>query len=277
MVLGEETYQVSIDAVRSLTCNRRSFIGLSACAALALTGCGSTSSAQPVLNSDANVEKVQALPDASPDPDSPFAVDTKVNMQTIDEYLGISGVAYRDMRMLVDPADYGSVGGNSDLTDTLEGFTITPFPYIGTLAPLPVSGAYSGESLFHITWGEGIEILDATPNYEESLQVIEDLFPRDTPLVLICGGGGYGGMMRSLLLYLGYDATLLYNAGGMWEYTGYRSVQLISRPRGEEPHYYLWRVPIAQINFDQLHPIAEEADAGELESESRESHVSSPQ
>ena len=55
------------------------------------------------------------LPSAEPDPDSDFGVDLNVNMDTIDDYLGIPGVAYRDMRLLKDPADYSAIGGDSVL------------------------------------------------------------------------------------------------------------------------------------------------------------------
>lgn len=240
--------------------DRRRFLGLSFGAALLLTGCTAKTEEDGAATRNeappaAELQGEEALPPASPDPESPFAVDENVNMETIDGYLNLPGVVYRDMRLLDDPADYAAIGGDSALTDTLEGFAITPFPYIGTLAPLPVSGAYEGECLFSIEWGEGIEIVSATPNYRESMQIIEELFPRDTPIVLMCGGAGYAGMMRSLLLYLGYDARLLYNAGGMWEYTGYHSVQLIGHAQDEEPLFYLWRANIVQINFGQLHPV----------------------
>ena len=65
-------------------------------------------------------------------------------MDTIDQYLGIPDVAYRDARMLRDPAQYEEIGGHANMEMALEGFRIVPFPCIGTLQELPVSGAYTG-------------------------------------------------------------------------------------------------------------------------------------
>lgn len=196
-----------------------------------------------------------ALPAADPDPESEFCVDRAVNMDTIDEYLGVPGVAYRDMRMVEDPAAYADIGGSSNLDYCIESFKIVPFPYIGTLAPLPVTGAYDGPTLFAIEWGEGLEVLAVSPNYEQSLEIVHDLFPEQGPIVLMCGGGGYAAMMRALLLYLGYDERLLYNAGGMWEYLGYHSVELISYDDNGRPDFHLWRADIASIDFALLTPI----------------------
>ncbi|MBR4393731.1 MAG: hypothetical protein IKT07_06850, partial [Oscillospiraceae bacterium] len=68
---------------------------------------------------------------------------------------------------------------------------------------LPVEGAYSEETLFTLTWNEDGSIASATPNYEESMLVLEDLFPKDEAIFLMCGGGGYAGMTKSLLIFLG--------------------------------------------------------------------------
>ena len=195
----------------------------------------------------------QVLPAASPDPESMFGVDANVNMDTIDDYLGLRGVAYRDMRMLKDPADYASIGGDSLLSVAIEGFEVVPMPYVGTLQELPVSGAYDGDRLFDITWADDGTVAQATPRYAESQQIVEDLFPRDEPIVLCCGGGGYAGMMRQLLIYLGYDASRLYNAGGVWDYTGYYPVELAKYDDATgDTTYFMWRAVMADIDFDQL-------------------------
>ncbi|NMA00207.1 MAG: hypothetical protein GX924_04130, partial [Clostridiaceae bacterium] len=63
--------------------------------------------------------KEKPLPPPSADVESPFFVDKNINMTTIDEYLDRSDVAYRDVRMLFDPADYAAVGGDADLSRTI--------------------------------------------------------------------------------------------------------------------------------------------------------------
>ena len=193
------------------------------------------------------------LPPASPDVERDFGVDANVNMDTIDDYLRIPGVAYRDVRLLRDPADYASIGGDSVLSFGLPGFKVVPFPQVGTLQDLPVSGAYDGERLFDITWGENGEVKDAVARYRESELIISDLFPIDAPIVLCCGGGGYAAMMKSLLEYLGYDPTRLYNAGGMCDYTGYEAIELAHRnPDDGKTSYYFWRADVAQLDFSLL-------------------------
>lgn len=231
---------------------RRAFLGTGTLAALALAGCSRNRQTELNEKNEDRIERVK-LPDAEPDETSEFGVDKNVNMDTIDKYLVSSPkeLVFRDMRMLNDPANYAAVGGNSQLDISIEGFKITPFPFIGTLRELPVEGAYSGEQLFEITWDDDGGIAAAKPRFSQSLQILEDLFPRDKYIALICGGAGYAAMMKSLLVYLGWDAARIYNAGGAWYYTGDFAVQLISHDDKNVPTYYLWRADIANIDFSQ--------------------------
>ena len=91
--------------------------------------------------------------------------------------------------MLFDPADYAAIGGEADLTRTIEGFKIVPFPYIAALPVLPVSGAYNGDCLFTVTWNESGAIASAEANYMESMRFLEELFPKDKAIFLMCCGG----------------------------------------------------------------------------------------
>lgn len=195
------------------------------------------------------------LPPASPDPASPFGIDLNVNMDTIDNYIGRTDIVFRDMRMVHDPADYAAIGGSPNLDIVLEGFKVVPFPYVGTLQELPVEGAYDGPTLFDVAWNDDGTVASATPRYEESLTIVQELFPQDRPVVLMCGGAGYASMMRQLLVYLGWDPARVYNAGGEWDYTGYRAVPIVDYA-GDEPRFYLWRTDIATIEFDQYRPIS---------------------
>ena len=199
-----------------------------------------------------------ALPAAAPDETNMFGVDLNINMATLDEYLGRDDVAYRDVRMLFDPADYAAIGGNADLASTVEGFRIVPYPYLATLSALPVAGAYDAETLFTLTWNEDGSIATATPNYEESMLVLEDLFPKDKAIFLMCGGGGYAGMTKSLLIFLGWDPALLYNVGGNWAYEGDHGVELIqySEDANGNDYFCTWRADYALIDFSRLHPVA---------------------
>ena len=92
-------------------------------------------------------------------------------------------------------------------------------------------------------------------NYRESLTVLRDLFPKDRPIVLVCGGGGYAGFTKKLLTYLGWDPELLYNAGGMWDYAGEWTVGLIDYGRSPDDDLYaIWRADYAVIDFTLMRP-----------------------
>ena len=199
-----------------------------------------------------------ALPASEPDETNMFGVDKNINMETLDNYLGRDDVAYRDVRMLFDPADYAAIGGNADLASTVEGFRIVPYPYLATLTALPVDGAYAGDTLFTLTWNEDGSIASADANYEESMLVLEDLFPKDKAIFLMCGGGGYAGMTKSLLSFLGWDPALLYNVGGNWAYQGDHGVELIqySEDANGNDYFCTWRADYALIDFSRLHPVA---------------------
>lgn len=220
---------------------------LGAWAAAGMTGCA---------ESEADAEAPTELPPAEVDPDDPFQIDLHITMDTIDNWLNRPEVAYRDLRMFRDPAYYEEIGGSATLDFTLQGFKVIPYPYIGTLQELPVKGAYTGPTLFSIEWDENGEILSATANYEQSQPIIEELFPKDQPLFLMCGGAGYANMMRHLLIYLGWDPTLVYNIGGAWGYTGYNLIELTHTRADGTVEFYNWRADTAAIEFDEYTPVA---------------------
>ena len=199
--------------------------------------------------------KPSPLPKPEVDASTEFGVDKNINMTTIDGYLGRDDVYYRDVRMLFDPADFAAVGGEADLTRTIRGFRIVPYPYLGTLQGLPVDGAYRGESLYTVEWGADGHVVSATANYRESEQILRELFPRDGKAIfLMCGGGGYAGMTKELLLYLGWDADTLYNIGANWTYSGENRLELVVYPEeaGDAPIYATWRADYALIDFERL-------------------------
>lgn len=200
-------------------------------------------------------DKVDSLPVAEVDSESQFGVDKNITIANIDDYLGREDTVYRDMRLLFDPADYAAIGGDADLSVTIEGFKVTPFPYIGTLQALPVGGAYEGECLYTIEWNEDGTIASATPNYEESEMILKELFPQDKNIFLICGGGGYAGMTRTLLLFLGWDESKVYNVGGAWQYEGKNGKELIVYPEDANGNVIdaTWRADYAYIDFTRLH------------------------
>lgn len=184
---------------------------------------------------------------------SQFGIDKNIDESTIDQYLGRDDTVYRDLRMLKDPGNYEAIGGDSYLSGFVDGFEIVPYPYIVNVIGLPdaVGASYTGATLFTDD-GTG----NYTPNYAESLQILEDLFPKDKNIFLMCGGGGYAGSMKSLLVSLGWDADKIYNVGGYWYYDGDHNIEVKNTVDGVTT-YDFWKVPYHDINFSALHEISQ--------------------
>ena len=118
-----------------------------------------------------------------------YDIDKNINEKTIDNYLGRSDVVYRDVRMLEDTATWENKGGERDLTGFIEGFEVVPYAYL-TEFPQEyidqkkaenVSGLYTGKTLFRLENGKYVA------NYEESMDILNYLFPKDKIIFLMCG------------------------------------------------------------------------------------------
>ena len=188
------------------------------------------------------------LPEITDGQRGELGIDKNINEKNIDEYLGRSDSVYRDMRMLKDPANYEAIDGDSYLSGYVEGFEVVPYPYLVNVVGLPneVGKSYDGKTLF--TQNDGNEY---TANYEESLKILEDIFPKDKKIFLMCGGGGYAGMTKSMLVKLGWDTNNIYVVGGYWYYEGQHDVKVKSG-EGENAKYAFWKVPYHDISFDSL-------------------------
>lgn len=178
-----------------------------------------------------------------------LGIDKNVNESTIDSYLGRSDAVYRDLRMLDDPGNYEAIGGDSKLSGFVDGFSVVPFPYIVNVSGLPeaVGDTYTGKTLFQ-QHSDGAY----TPNYEESLAILEGLFPKDKVIFLMCGGGGYSGMMKNMLVALGWDGDKIYDVGGYWFYEGDNKVEVKRVSPDGEVLYDFWKVPVHEIKFEEL-------------------------
>lgn len=188
------------------------------------------------------------LPEKSEGMRGQLGIDKNINEATIDKYLGRKDSVYRDMRMLKDEADYEAIGGDSYLSGYVKGFEVVPYPYLCNADGLPeeVGRTYSGDTLFtHDENGEYIA------NYEESMHILESLFPKDKYIFLMCGGGGYSGMTKEMLVALGWDETRIYNTGGYWYYEGKNKVETTYEENGET-HYDFSNVVYHNIDFSTL-------------------------
>ena len=180
-----------------------------------------------------------------------LGIDKNINETTIDNYLNRTDSVYYDMRMLKDEAKYENIGGDSYLSGFVNGFEIVSFPYLSNVVGLPeeVGAPYQGKTLF--TQDDKGEY---TANYEESLDILTALFPKDKNIFLMCGGGGYAGMTKNMLVKLGWDENKIYNVGGYWYYKGNNNIQ-VKRIIKEESFYDFYKIPYHNIDFDVLHEV----------------------
>ena len=180
-----------------------------------------------------------------------LGIDANVNEASLDKYLGREDSVYRDMRMLIDPAEYENIGGDAYLSGFVKGFEVVPYPYLVNVVGLPeaVGTTYEGKTLFTLN-DNGKYVA----NYKESMDILEYLFPKDKYIFLMCGGGGYAGMTKNMLVSLGWDENKIYNTGGYWYYKGENNV-LVKNDSYDEVSYDFWKVAYHEIDFELLHEV----------------------
>ena len=186
-----------------------------------------------------------------------YGIDKNINETTIDKYLNRSDTVYRDVRMLEDTASWENKGGDRYLSGYIKGFEIIPSPflanytddYIKQKEKENVSGLYQGKTLFNLD-NEG----NYTPNYVESMDILETIFPKDKNIFIMCGAGGYAGQVKRMLVKLGWDEDKVRDVGGYWYYEGKNSIQVKNTIDGKD-YYNFSKVPYYNINFDLLSEI----------------------
>ncbi len=201
-----------------------------------------------------NTDSKKYLPDNLPLPEvtggerGMLGIDKNVNEETLDNYLGYEGIVYRDMRMLKDPGNYEAIGGDSYLSGFVKGFEVVPYPLLTEVKGLPeaVGDSYKGKTLFSVDKNGNY-----VANYKESMEYLEYYFPKDKVIFLICGGGGYAGMTKSLLVSLGWDENKIYDVGGYWFYNGKNNVEVKQTKNGKVT-YDFWKVTYHDIDFNSL-------------------------
>ena len=183
------------------------------------------------------------LPEITEGQRGELGIDKNINEETIDKYLNRKDSVYRDMRMLKDTGNYEAIGGDSYLSGFIKGFEVIPYPYITEVKGLPeaVGDSYKGKTLFKEVDGKYI------PNYKESLEILEYYFPKDKNIFLMCGGGGYAGMTKKLLVSLGWDESKIYNVGGYWYYNGKNNIEVKNNDK-----YDFYKVTYHDIDFKNL-------------------------
>ena len=196
------------------------------------------------LTQRSNVLPELPKPELSEGQRGKLGIDKNINESTIDKYLYRDDSVYYDVRMLEDPANYEEIGGDRYLSGLVDGFEVVSYPYLVNVEGLPeaVGSTYTGKTLFTQKDGK------YTANYEESQKILEDLFPKDKNIFLMCGGGGYSGMTKNMLTSLGWNGDKIYVVGGYWYYEGEHDVKI----KQDDGSYAFWKIAYHNIDFDKL-------------------------
>lgn len=200
------------------------------------------------------VEKSLPAPELSEGLRGTYGIDKNINEKTIDEYLNRTDTVYRDVRMLVDTATWENKGGDRYLSGYVEGFEVVPSPYLANYTEdyikqkekENVSGLYQGKTLFTFH-DDGTY----TPNYVESMSILESIFPKDKNIFIMCGAGGYAGQVKRMLVTLGWDENKVRDVGGYWYYEGKHSVSVKEEIDGQM-YFNFAKVPYYNIDFNIL-------------------------
>lgn len=203
------------------------------------------------------LEKPLPAPELSEGLRGTYGIDKNINEKTIDNYLFRTDTVYRDVRMLIDSAAWENKGGDRYLTGYIKGFEIIPSPYLAGFKEEyikqkekeNVSGLYVGDTLFKLNDDDTY-----TPNYEESMDILEAIFPKDKNIFIICGAGGYAGQVKNMLVSLGWDQDKVRDIGGYWYYEGKNSINVKETKNGKD-YYNFSKVPYYNIDFKTLHKI----------------------
>lgn len=183
-----------------------------------------------------------------------YGIDKNINETTIDNYLDRTDTVYRDVRMLIDSATWENKGGDRYLSGYIRGFEVIPSPYLANYTDdyieqkriENVSGLYQGKTLFKLDNNDNY-----TPNYEESMSILETIFPKDKNIFIMCGAGGYAGQVKHMLVKLGWDEEKVRDIGGYWYYEGNNKIEIKETKNGKD-YYNFSKVPYYNIDFDNL-------------------------
>ena len=186
-----------------------------------------------------------------------YGIDKNINESTIDNYLYRTDTVYRDVRMLEDTATWENKGGDRYLSGYIKGFEIIPAVYLTSFTDEyikqkqeeNISGLYVGPTLFSVTDEGGYKA-----NYEESMDILEAIFPKDKNIFIMCGAGGYAKEVKDMLVSLGWNSKKIRNIGGYWYYKGKNSIQ-VKEEKNDKDYYNFSKVPYYNIDFNTLHEV----------------------
>lgn len=131
---------------------------------------------------------------------------SSINADNLDQYLNRLDTVYIDLRDFKD-------------TQSKHFRNFEQIPFFGLI--------YSKEASDDMVQLFSGDTKAPTATYEESAELLEELFPRDKNIFLLCQSGGRVAMMMDILKAHGYDMSKVYNIGGIAHYTDNKYAPLL--------------------------------------------------
>jgi rhodanese-related sulfurtransferase len=128
-----------------------------------------------------------------------------ISKENLKDYLGREDIVYIDLRN--DGSTGTSLGEYSG--GHLKGFKLVEF-----FEYIYASGGAKGSQLFYKAGEKSDGTPIFAPRYADSVETLEELFPRNKTIFLMCGGGVRVVDMMQLLDQYGWDMSHIYNVGG---------------------------------------------------------------
>lgn len=133
-------------------------------------------------------------------------ITTPINASNLDKYLFREDVQYIDLRGIDDIINDGYISG----------FEFIPFHAM-------IASFSSPSTLYKMKdvkdengkWTYAGQIGGFYPQYQESAQVINNMFDKNKYIFFVSQAGSEGSYMINLLIQLGYDGNKLYNVCGV--------------------------------------------------------------
>ena len=148
------------------------------------------------------------------DPSGVSIESSSINTQNIDNYLFRDDVVYVDLRPYAEVAKEGHIAG----------FGFYPFyDFIATMeGSKDIDGSAKDNRLFKMKNERGKlgQVGNFEPNYVESVQILNTLFPKDKYIFAITISCNESIYFLNLLIQYGYQPEKLYNIGGFSVGTG---------------------------------------------------------
>jgi len=159
---------------------------------------------------------------AKENPESASMMDSPLNPKNIDNYLFLENVNYVDTRSFNQIISEGSIAGFKNISF----YEMIAFYTKQDNILFTMEKKYDEKGNVITLLGE---VGSFSPNYQESIQILEELFPKDMQHVFFASAGVESNYLINLLIQYGWNPATLYNCGsfsnGMGSDIAYKDYQ----------------------------------------------------